>query len=101
LENAAKFDADGHEPVEVRIRRGRIAVSDRGPGLDAADIPRVFDRFYRADLVRGLPGSGLGLAIVRDVAEAHGGTVFADIRSGGGTTIGFSVDTSRLLPGPG
>jgi two-component system sensor histidine kinase MprB len=99
LENAAKFDADGREPIEVRIRRGQVSVSDRGPGIEAVDIPRVFDRFYRADTARGLPGSGLGLAIVRDVAEAHGGTVFADTRSGGGATIGFAVDASRLLPG--
>ena len=52
----------------------------------------MFDRFYRADTARGLPGSGLGLAIVRDVAEAHGGTVFAGTRPGGGAAVGFTVD---------
>jgi two-component system sensor histidine kinase MprB len=57
----------------------------------------VFDRFYRADTARGLPGSGLGLAIVRDVAESHGGTVFAGTRPGGGATVGFTVDPARLL----
>jgi len=59
----------------------------------------VFDRFYRADTARGLPGSGLGLANVRDVAQAHGGTVFAQAqaRSGGGAEVGFSVEAS-LLP---
>ena len=50
---------------------------DHGPGFDQADLPHVFDRFYRAPAARGLPGSGLGLAIVRQVAEAHGGTVSA------------------------
>ncbi|MCX4702977.1 HAMP domain-containing histidine kinase [Streptomyces sp. NBC_01352] len=99
LENAAKFDPDGEEPIEVRVHRGRVTVSDRGPGIDADDLTRVFDRFYRADTARGLPGSGLGLAIVRDVAETHGGTVFAAARTGGGTAIGFTVDASRLLPG--
>jgi two-component system, OmpR family, sensor histidine kinase MprB len=101
LENAAKFDSDGLEPVEVHIRHGRITVFDRGPGIDAADTVRVFDRFYRAEGARGLPGSGLGLAIVRDVAESHGGTVFARIRPGGGAAVGFTVDSSRLLPDPG
>jgi len=98
LENAAKFDDDGLDPIEVRIHQGTITVSDRGPGIDAVDAVRVFDRFYRADIVRGLPGSGLGLAIVRDVAEAHGGTVFARTRPGGGAAVGFTVDSSRLLP---
>lgn len=98
LENAAKFNGDGDEPIEVHIRRGTITVSDRGPGIDADDAKRVFDRFYRADTAHGLPGSGLGLAIVRDVAETHGGTVFAGTRSGGGAAVGFTVDTSRLLP---
>lgn len=98
LENAAKFAPDDdREPIEVRIRRGTITVCDRGPGIDAADTGRVFDRFYRADTARALPGSGLGLAIVRDVAEAHGGTVFAGTRAGGGAEVGFTVSGSRLL----
>ncbi|MEU0844482.1 HAMP domain-containing sensor histidine kinase [Streptomyces sp. NPDC005962] len=99
LENAAKFDAatDSDEPIEVRLRRGVITVRDRGPGIRHSDAERVFDRFYRAETARGLPGSGLGLAIVRDVAEAHGGTVFAGTRPGGGAAVGFTVDTSRLL----
>ncbi len=101
LENAAKFDADGDDPIEVRVRRGEITVRDRGPGIAAADISRVFDRFYRADSARGLAGSGLGLAIVHDVATAHGGDVSAGTRPGGGATVGFSVSRSRLLPGPG
>jgi len=81
----------------VHIRRGTVTVADRGPGIEATDTPRVFDRFYRADTARALPGSGLGLAIVRDVAEAHDGTVFARTRSGGGAAVGFSLDESRLL----
>lgn len=99
LENAAKFDSNGDNPIEVHIRQGTITVSDRGPGIDSGDTERVFDRFYRADTARSVPGSGLGLAIVRDVAEMHGGTVFARTRSGGGAAVGFTVDTARLLPG--
>ncbi len=98
LENAAKFAPDD-TPIEVRLLAGEIVVADRGPGIDAAEAARVFDRFYRADTARGMPGSGLGLAIVRDVAEAHGGTVFARAREGGGAEVGFTVDPTRLLPG--
>ena len=95
LENAAKFAHDG--PLTVRVAGGRVTVTDRGPGIAAADADRVFDRFYRADTARGLPGSGLGLSIVRDVALAHGGTTFARSRSGGGAEVGFTVDGARLL----
>ena len=98
LENAAKFDSGNGTPIEVHLREGRVTISDRGPGIDPDDAARVFDRFYRADSARGLPGSGLGLAIVRDVAEAHGGTVFATDRPGGGAAVGFSLAGSRLLP---
>jgi two-component system sensor histidine kinase MprB len=98
LENAAKFDEGRSEALEVRIGRGRVTVADRGPGIDPRDAERVFDRFYRADADRGLPGSGLGLAIVRDVAEGHGGTVFARERPGGGACVGFTVGEERFLP---
>jgi two-component system, OmpR family, sensor histidine kinase MprB len=98
LENAAKFD-QGTAPIDVHIREGRITVFDRGPGIDADDAARVFDRFYRSSTARGLPGSGLGLSIVQDVARAHGGTVFAGSRPGGGAAVGFTVGRDRLLPG--
>ncbi|OXM65810.1 HAMP domain-containing sensor histidine kinase [Amycolatopsis vastitatis] len=95
LENAVKFAPDG--PIEAVVRDGRVEVLDRGPGL-GADAPRVFDRFHRADGARGLPGSGLGLAIVREIALAHGGSVFAGPRPGGGAVIGFTVGADLLLP---
>ena len=88
IENAVKF-SDG--PVDVVVAGGRVEVRDRGPGIADADAPRVFDRFYRADTARSQPGSGLGLAIVRDMAEAHGGRVFATSRDGGGAVIGFEL----------
>jgi two-component system, OmpR family, sensor histidine kinase MprB len=99
LENAAKFDGDGRDPIGVRIHQGTVTVSDQGPGIAAQDAVRVFDRFYRADSARGLPGSGLGLAIVRDVAESHGGTAFAMTPPGGGAAVGFAVDARRLVTG--
>ncbi len=68
---------------------------DHGPGISEADVPHVFDRFYRGAEARGRPGSGLGLAIVRQVAEQHGGRVSAQSAPGGGTVM-------RLrLPGAG
>ena len=60
--------------IEVDLVDGALAIRDHGPGFDEADLPHVFDRFYRAESARGMPGSGLGLAIVRQAAEAHGGT---------------------------
>ena len=90
LDNAAKFDASGG-PIRVDVAAGIVAVCDGGPGIPEADLPMVFDRFYRSADARSRPGSGLGLAIVRDVAEAHGGTVFATRREGGGARVGFSV----------
>ncbi len=74
-------------PVEVRVRDGTVQVRDHGPGIAEEDLPRVFDRFYRAPAARGRPGSGLGLAIVRQTAEAHGGTVHAANDPGGGARL--------------
>ncbi|HSL65238.1 MAG TPA: HAMP domain-containing sensor histidine kinase [Gaiellaceae bacterium] len=84
LDNAAKWSPDGGT-VDVRVRDGAVTVRDRGPGIADADLPHVFDRFYRAPSARGLPGSGLGLAIVRQVADAHGGRVTATRADGGGS----------------
>jgi two-component system sensor histidine kinase MprB len=59
------------------VAEGALVARDEGPGIDEADLPYVFDRFYRSADARRLPGSGLGLAIVRQVAEMHGGAVWA------------------------
>ena len=86
LDNAAKWSPPEGE-VEVTVRDGEVVVRDHGPGIDEADLPYVFDRFYRASSARGMPGSGLGLAIVRQVAESHGGEVRAEHAEGGGTRM--------------
>jgi two-component system, OmpR family, sensor histidine kinase MprB len=72
LDNAVKYSPPG-APIEVTVRDGEVVVADHGPGIAEEDLPRVFDRFYRAAAARAKPGSGLGLAIVREAAEAHGG----------------------------
>jgi two-component system sensor histidine kinase MprB len=91
LDNAAKWSPPGGE-VEVGVRDSEVTVRDHGPGIDDQDLPFVFDRFYRSASARGMPGSGLGLAIVRQVAEAHGGTVTAERPDGGGTLMRFRLN---------
>jgi two-component system sensor histidine kinase MprB len=59
-------------------------VADAGPGIAEADLPYIFERFYRSSDARTLPGSGLGLAIVAQVAARHGGSVRASHRPEGG-----------------
>jgi two-component system sensor histidine kinase MprB len=86
LDNAAKWSPAGGE-VEIRAAGGEVVVRDHGPGIAPADLPFVFDRFYRAAGARRLPGSGLGLAIVRQAAEAHGGAVVAEAAPGGGALL--------------
>jgi two-component system sensor histidine kinase MprB len=97
LDNAVKFSPPG-SPVQVSLHGGRIAVRDHGPGIADAELQLVFDRFYRADQARQLPGSGLGLAIVRQVAEAHGGSAFAQHAPGGGALLVMTVDARPLRP---
>ena len=96
LDNAAKFGPPGG-PVEVRLDAGELTVRDHGPGIPPGDLPRVFDRFYRATAARGVPGSGLGLSIVRQVAAGYGGTVQAESAAGGGTLLRFRLPA--LEPG--
>ena len=83
-------------PVEVRVRDGVIEVRDHGPGISEEDLPRVFDRFYRAPGARGRPGSGLGLAIVRQMAEAHGGSVHAANDPGDGARLTLELPALQM-----
>jgi two-component system, OmpR family, sensor histidine kinase MprB len=89
VDNALKWSPPG-AAVELRLAGGELSVRDHGPGFAEEDLPRVFERFYRADGARGLPGSGLGLAIVRQAAEAHGGAVHAGNAPGGGALLRVS-----------
>jgi two-component system, OmpR family, sensor histidine kinase MprB len=86
------------DPVEVRVRGGVLEVRDHGPGIAAEDLPRVFDRFYRAPGARARPGSGLGLAIVRQMAEAHGGAVHATNDPGGGARLTLELPALAMTP---
>lgn len=81
VDNAIKFTETGSVTVRVGSSGGRawVEVSDTGPGIPAAEMPHIFDRFYRADKARSriVPGTGLGLAIVRSIARVHAGEVSA------------------------
>jgi two-component system sensor histidine kinase MprB len=90
LDNAAKWSPAGGV-VEVDVDAGTVAVRDHGPGISDADLPFIFDRFYRSAEARSMPGSGLGLAIVRQVAEAHGGHVAVERPDGGGSRFVLSL----------
>jgi two-component system sensor histidine kinase MprB len=93
LENAGKWSEPGGA-VEVSLSDGEVRVRDHGPGIALDERDRVFDRFYRAASARSLPGSGLGLAIVREVAEAHGGSVSAEEAPGGGALLRLRLASS-------
>src|SRR4051794_6408402 len=86
LDNARRWSPPGGL-VEVVLRDGTLSVRDHGPGFEPADLPRVFERFFRSERARAMPGSGLGLAIVRQAAEAHGGSAEAGNAPGGGALV--------------
>lgn len=83
---------DGQRPQLI------IAVEDTGAGIAPADLPHIFDRFWRADRsrTRSSGGAGLGLAIARRIIEAHGGRIWAQSTVGQGTTLSFSLPLEAL-----
>ena len=99
LDNACKWSPTG-ERVEVGLHDGTLTVRDHGPGIDAEDLPRVFDRFYRAPAARAMPGSGLGLAIVRRVIDGHGGSIVVESAPGAGTIVRIHLPTAGIDYGP-
>ena len=97
ISNAIKFsDRGGTIRVSARAKNGSVtvSVSDSGVGIAPEDLPRVFERFYKADRSRGESGTGLGLAVVKHTVEAHGGSVDVESREGRGSTFSFSIPTA-------
>jgi len=90
LDNALRFTAE-HGSIRVGLVRHNsdfeVAVSDNGSGIAAEHLPRVFDRFYRAESSRGSDGAGLGLALVKSIVDLHGGSAKIDSEIGRGTTV--------------
>ena len=98
LDNAIKWSPPGGT-VDVRLLDGALTVRDHGPGIAEADLPHVFDRFYRTVAARALPGSGLGLAIVKQTVDDHGGSVTVANADGGGAlfTLRFNANGAATL----
>jgi two-component system phosphate regulon sensor histidine kinase PhoR len=96
LENAHRFSPEGH-PVTIGARSDAaetlVWVGDRGPGIPPTELPRVFERFYKVDRARTRrgDGSGLGLALSKHLVSAHGGRIWAESRSKGGTRVTFTI----------
>jgi two-component system, OmpR family, phosphate regulon sensor histidine kinase PhoR len=94
IDNAVKFTpAGGDIRVSGSVENGllTVAVRDTGEGIDPDDLPRVFERFYKADRARRRGGTGLGLAIVKHSVEAHGGSISAESEPGRGSRFSFSI----------
>jgi signal transduction histidine kinase len=94
LSNAIKYSPDRRE-VDLSLSRVNgdavIAVTDHGIGIPASELPRIFRRFYRANVPENqrIPGTGLGLALVDHIVKAHGGHV--DVRSAPGEGSTFAI----------
>jgi two-component system sensor histidine kinase MprB len=97
LDNARKWSPPGGL-IEITLHDGVLTVRDHGPGFQEADLPRVFERFYRAERARKLSGSGLGLAIVRQAAEAHHGYARAENAPDGGARLQVSFGPAVGVP---
>jgi two-component system sensor histidine kinase KdpD len=88
LDNAVKY-SEPDTPIEICARQDKdifeIEIADHGVGIPEEEIPRIFEKFYRARGASNYGGSGLGLSICQGIVEAHGGTIHAENREGGGT----------------
>jgi len=96
VDNAVRFSPDGGTvriSVEVHNAQSEISVSDTGCGIAAEHLPRVFDRFYRADSSRSSHGAGLGLALVKSITDLHGGSSTLNSEVNRGTTVVLKFPT--------
>jgi two-component system phosphate regulon sensor histidine kinase PhoR len=94
LHNAIKFTPSGGQvtvSVSQQENELRFGVSDTGIGIAAEDLPRIFERFYKADRSRASSGTGLGLAIARHLVEAHGGRIWVESKPGEGSSFYFTI----------
>jgi signal transduction histidine kinase len=95
LSNAVKYSPEGGTVTiagQVRKDEVVVCVRDEGPGIAAADAPRIFDRFYRGnETARKTKGAGLGLFLAKAIVEAHGGSIWVDERVDRGARICFSL----------
>jgi two-component system phosphate regulon sensor histidine kinase PhoR len=98
LHNAIKFTPSGGEISLSAHLQGDIivfSVKDSGVGISQEDLPRIFERFFKADRARSGGGTGLGLAISRHLVEAHSGKIWAESKEGSGSTFYFSLPLAQ------
>jgi two-component system, OmpR family, sensor histidine kinase KdpD len=98
LDNAAKYSPPERPiDVDVSVENGElvIAVRDRGPGVSAADLPRLFDRFYRGAQTNRVSGTGMGLSIVRGLLAVEHGRVWVENRPDGGAQFTIAVPVEQ------
>jgi signal transduction histidine kinase len=104
LDNAAKYSRDRDRPVEIRIEAGTdeitVRIEDHGVGIPEAELPRIFEPFYRVDRSRSREtgGYGLGLSLCKRIMEAHGGSIAIASREGEGTEVALTFP--RQGPSP-
>jgi signal transduction histidine kinase len=94
VSNALKYAPKGEIKITGRLyaEQAVVCVSDEGPGIEAKDLPHIFDRFYRSSkAVKQTKGAGLGLYLARAIVEAHGGRMWADPKPDTGARICFSL----------
>ncbi|ARO30745.1 sensor histidine kinase protein [Rhizobium sp. NXC14] len=100
ISNAIKYSPDQPD-IYVRARVDEkmveITITDSGIGMDADDLPKLFQPYYRARSATGIAGTGLGLNVVKQVVELHGGTVEVTSELGKGTTFAISLPIESLL----
>ncbi len=98
LTNAVEYNKPGGEVrVEAQSKNGMacVEVADTGPGIPSAELPHLFERFFRVDKSRSARHAGLGLAIAKSIVEAHGGTISVSSKEGEGTTFTFQLPLQR------
>jgi signal transduction histidine kinase len=103
INNAVNYSGDEKHVTVTQTENGervKISVTDRGEGIDAADIPYIWDRYYRVDRVhkRAAVGTGLGLSIVKGILEVHGASYGVDSMLGEGSTFWFELDMAKEEP---
>jgi two-component system phosphate regulon sensor histidine kinase PhoR len=98
LHNAIKFTpSGGHIEVSAQGQNDHVvfSVKDNGIGIPSSDLPRIFERFYKADRGRATGGTGLGLSISRHLVDAHGGKIWVESVEGKGSSFYYSIPAAR------